>query len=333
MEASPASASAGVGGAEVGGVRRSRPGPPPSRRVGVARDLVGVGLQEVTFSEVAARASRRRRPRRRWGVGRGPSRASAVCSENAAAARSAAAAAVARARRPPAPSRSMPPSRNARAPVHSRRARSVQAAGARGTLARPWARSAGTACSRTMARSMRSSRGAKSVRKSDITPKIASPVYRLGLPRWKCADACSASWMRRKPWPARRSTAVDRVEEPTSPCPCVEQRLHVRHQVAHAVLGEVGQPVVVLVHADERGVHRAVDVVRREEAVEPRLRRGRGGSCGSTWAGAPALTRGAYPAAGSAERRLGPRHDRHNRTFQGRDDSGPSVGDGPSCTP
>jgi 5-methyltetrahydrofolate--homocysteine methyltransferase len=71
---------------------------------------------------------------------------------------------------------STPSRRNASAPVHSRSARSVHAAGAARTFPRPCASNTGTRCRRSTADCTRSSIGAKSVRNSARMPKIASDV-------------------------------------------------------------------------------------------------------------------------------------------------------------
>jgi hypothetical protein len=62
------------------------------------------------------------------------------------------------------------------APLHSRIARSTQAAGDRRIFSTPCRKKFGVASNRSIADSTRSEIGAKSVRKSANIPKIASPV-------------------------------------------------------------------------------------------------------------------------------------------------------------
>jgi hypothetical protein len=52
-----------------------------------------------------------------------------------------------------------------------------------------------------------------------------------------------------------------------------KQRVHVGQRIPGSVLRQIRKHVVQVVSSDERGVHRAVLVVRLEEAIEPVGRR------------------------------------------------------------
>ena len=279
VRSAPGTASAGA----VGVGRRSARGAECAARCFLARcargpalQLVGVDRRGSGRGAAAGRTPRRRRRTPRVAAGSSSAsrrhRSARRHRRRCAARRSAACAT-----RSSCSRRSRPRPSSSRAPAHSRRARSHHAAGA-SCSDRIAVRRAGAESRRgARPRSSRRCRSGANGRSSRLsTPKTASPVMQARIAPGRSGatstpSAGSAGSLR--PAGDRALCAGQRLGRQCRSRASKPVRVDAR--LGAPRLGQIGQPIVVRVHADERRVDRPPAVVGVEERIQPGVESGR----------------------------------------------------------